>query len=62
MVRGTRLQIGENLPQGQARHRPIVRALLQHEPRVADRPAHDLINEAVHRGARCLSVGDNNLG
>jgi hypothetical protein len=29
---------------------------------VADRPSHNLINKGVHRGARCLSVGDNNLG
>jgi hypothetical protein len=62
IIRVLRLQISENFPQGQARHRPIVRALLQHQARVADRPAHDLFYEAVHRGARCLSVGDNNLG
>src|SRR5262249_35819495 len=33
-----------------------------HELRVADRPAHDLINEGVHRVARCPSVGDNKPG
>jgi hypothetical protein len=26
---------------------------------VADRAAHDFIYQAVHRGARCPSVGDN---
>lgn len=62
MLRRSRLEIAQNLPQRQARHRPIVGALPQHELRVADRPAHDLINEAVHRGARCLSVGDNKPG
>jgi len=59
IVRRPRLEIAQNLAQGQARHWPIVSALPQHELRVADRPAHDLINEAVHRGARCPSVGDN---
>jgi len=57
----SRLQIAQNFPQGAARHRPVVRALLQQDLRVADRPAHDLINDAVHRGARCLSVRDHNL-
>jgi hypothetical protein len=60
MVRGSLLQIGENLPQRHARNRPIVGALLQHQSGVADRPAHDFIYETVvHRGARCLSVGEN---
>jgi hypothetical protein len=58
MVRRSRLQIGENLPQRLAHGRPIVGALPQHQPRMADRPAHGHIYEAVHRGARCLSVGD----
>ncbi len=40
------------------RQAPIVGALPQHQPRMADRPAHDRIYEAVHRSARCLSVGD----
>ena len=60
MVRRSRREIGENLPQSQPRHRPVVRALPQHQPRVPDRPAHDFIYErVVHRGARCLSVGGN---
>ena len=58
MVRRSRLEIGENLPQRPAHGRPVVGALPQHQPRVADRPAHDHIYEAVHRGARCLSIGD----
>ena len=58
MVRRTRLQIGENLPHRLAHDRPIKGALPQHQARMADRPAHDHIYEAVHRGARCLSVGD----
>jgi hypothetical protein len=34
--------------------------LLQHQPRVSHRPAHDFIYETVvHRGVRCLSVGEN---
>jgi hypothetical protein len=60
MVRGPFLQIGENFPQGPACDGPIVSALPQHQPRVSDRPAHDFIYErVVHRGARCLSVGEN---
>ena len=55
-----RLQIGENLAQRQTRDRPVVRASVQYQPRVSDRPAHDFIYETVvHRGARCLSVGEN---
>jgi hypothetical protein len=54
MVRRSRLQIGENLPQRLAHGRPIVGALPQHRPRMADRPAHGHIYEAVHRSARCL--------
>jgi hypothetical protein len=57
MVGGSRLQIGENLPQRPACDRPIVRALPQHQPRVADRPTHGFIYEGVHLGVRCLSVG-----
>lgn len=51
MVRRSRLQIGENLPQRLAHGRPIVGALPQHQPRMADRPAHGHIYEAVHRSA-----------
>ena len=57
MVRRLRLQIGENPPQRLAHDRPIVSPLPQHRSRVADRPAQDLVYEAVHHGARCLSVG-----
>jgi len=60
MIWSARLQIGENLAQRQTCDRPIVRTLLQHQPRVAHRPAYDFIYETVvHRGARCLSVGEN---
>jgi hypothetical protein len=59
MVWGSCLQIGQNLTQRLARDRPIVGVLPQHPPRVANRPTHDFIYEAVHRGARCLSVDDN---
>jgi hypothetical protein len=59
MIRAPRLEIGENLPQRPARDRPVVGAFPQHQPRVTDRPAHDFVHEAVHRGARCPSVCDN---
>jgi len=49
MIRSFLLQIGQNLAQCDARHGPIVRALLQHEPRVTDRPANDFVNKSVHR-------------
>src|ERR1700691_4528640 len=58
MVRRSRLQIRENLPQRLAHGRPIVGALPQHRPRMADRPAHGHIYEASMRAACCLSVGD----
>ena len=60
MIWSARLQVGENLAQRQTCDRPIVRTLLQHQPRVAHRPAYDFIYETVvHRGVRCLSVGEN---
>ncbi len=49
MIRSFLLQIGQNLAQREARHRPIVRAFLQHEPGVKDRPANDFVNKIVHR-------------
>jgi hypothetical protein len=48
VFRGFRLEIGQYLSQGETRHRPIVRALLQHEPCVAHRSANDFVNKIVH--------------
>ena len=59
IIRGARLKVGKNLAQSKARHGPIIRALLQHEPRVADRPTNDFVNKSVHRGGPLLSIGDN---
>ena len=59
MVWGSQFQIGENLPQGKARHRPIVGVLIQHQPCVTHRPQHDYINKGVHGGACCLPISVN---
>ena len=58
VFRGFRLEIDQDLSQSEARHRPIVGVLLQHEPRMAHRAANDLVNKIVHRTAHCLG---NNL-